>query len=83
MGVLIKGEPQETLYSMEEISLASGINKSTLRARRVRLGFEATRHGYPYAQVLQMVRKREKPHNTPDARRVEKLRGLLKKDGML
>lgn len=82
MGQLIKGDPrEERLYSMEEISLASGIKKSTLRARRERLGFEATRRGYPYAQVLEMIRKHEKPYNAPDARRVEELRQLLKRDG--
>lgn len=83
MGQLIKGDPRgERLYSMEEISQASGINKHTLRARRERLGYEPTRRGYTYSQVVEMIKK-PKVHNAPDARRVEELRGLLKKDGML
>ena len=85
MGLLIMGDPRgnEKLYSMEEISLASGIKKSTLRARRERLGYVADRRGYSYDQVLEMIRKREKPHNAPDARRVDELRKLLKRDGMI
>ena len=83
MGQLIKGDPRgEKLYSMEEISRASGINKHTLRARRERLGYDATRRGYSYAQVMEMIKK-PKVHNAPDARRVEELRRQLEKDGIL
>lgn len=81
MGQLIMGDPRsEKLYSMEEISLATGIKKSTLRSRREKLGYEATRTGYTYAQIIQMM-QRPKPHNAPKMRNVEELKERLKKDG--
>ena len=81
MGQLIMGDPRgETLYSMEEISLATGIKKSTLRSRREKLGYEATRTGYTYAQVIKMM-QRPKPHNAPKALHVAELKERLKKDG--
>lgn len=83
MGQLIKGDPRgETLYSMEEISRVTGIKKHTLRSRRLRLGIEATRKGYTYQQIVQMIRK-PKVHNAPDSRRMDELASALKKDGFL
>ena len=38
-------EREETLYTMKEISTATGIKVNTLQARRKRLGIEANRGG--------------------------------------
>lgn len=83
MGVLIKGDPrQERLYTMKEISQASGIKVPTLQRRRMAMGMPASEGGYTYEQALQLIRrpllrKQTKPEN------VARLRRQLEKDGML
>ena len=41
-------EREETLYSIKEISAATGLKSATLNSRRKRLGLEANRGGTPW-----------------------------------
>ena len=84
MGILIEGKPnkEERLYSLGEISLASGIKPATLQRRRRVLGIPTNLGGYTYAQVIQMVKspvRRKKISST----NIDRLKSQLNRDGFL
>ena len=45
----MNGMREETLYTMKEIELATGIKANTLYGRRKRLGIPSNREGYTLA----------------------------------
>lgn len=73
----------EETYSMKEISVASGINVTTLNSRRKRMGMEAPKdgEGYTLEQAKQLIRrpKRGRPYSQQKANR---LRQRLQTDGV-
>ena len=83
MGALIEGDPRRKdgrLYTMGEISRATGIKTATLQARRKRMGIPPT-GAYPYNVVRQLIRPvmRKEPREG----NVDRLKKQLKEDGML
>lgn len=84
MGVLIEGDPRrkkDRLYTMGEISEATGIKKATLHQRRKSLGIPAS-GAYPYAVVLQLIRRPVlRKAGSPD--NVNRLRKQLQDNGMI
>jgi len=80
MGQLITGDPRhEPTYTISEISLATGVNKSTLQNRRRRLGIKPDGR-YDYQQVKLLLRKPGNPMS-PRMKSVNELKAKLKDDG--
>lgn len=84
MGALIEGDPRGRgrLYSIKEISLATGIKPATLQQRRKRMGIPPYRTGYPLDIVKQLVKKPVKKCVTKKEN-VAALKAQLQRDGML
>ena len=76
-------EREETLYTMKEISTATGIKVNTLQGRRKRLGIEANRGGYPLAAVKRTIKKPPQKKAVFSQRKDDALRQMLKNDGAL
>ena len=53
--------PEESRYSVAEISLATGMKKSLIASRRRCYGIPANKAGYTEAEVVKMLRP---PHGT-------------------
>ena len=72
----------EETYTIKEISVASGINVTTLNSRRKRMGMEAPKdgEGYTLEQAKQLIRRpqRGRPYSQQKANR---LRQRLQNDG--
>lgn len=84
MGALIEGDPRgrQRLYSIKEISLATGIKPATLQRRRTVAGIPASRVGYPIDVVKQLVKRPVKKCVTKKEN-VAALKAQLQRDGML
>lgn len=84
MGALIEGDPRGRgrLYSIKEISLATGIKPATLQRRRTVAGIPASRVGYPIDIVKQLVKRPVKKCVTKKEN-VAALKAQLQRDGML
>lgn len=84
MGALIEGDPRGRgrLYSIKEISLATGIKPATLQQRRKRMGIPPHRTGYPLDIVKQLIKRPVKKCVTKPEN-VAALKAQLQRDGML
>lgn len=83
MGVLIEGDPRRNdgrLYTMGEISKATGIKVQTLQRRRLVAGIPAS-GAYPYSVALQLIKPVKRKKAMPD--NVDRLKKRLKDDGMI
>jgi len=76
-------ERAEKLYTIKEISVATGIKWNTLQTRRKKLGIEANRKGYTLAQVKQMIKRPPHYRKQFSQRKADELRQTLKNDGAL
>ena len=76
-------EREEELYTIKEISVATGIKWNTLQTRRKRLGIEANRKGYTLAQAKQMIKRPPHYRKQFSQRKADELRQMLKNDGAL
>lgn len=81
---MIEGDPRgrQRLYSIKEISLATGIKPATLQRRRTVAGIPASRVGYPIDVVKQLVKRPVKKCVTKKEN-VAALKAQLQRDGML
>ena len=77
-----RGRKPETLYTLKEISIASGIKQGTINTRRQRLKLESNKGGYTYAEVKMLIKKRPLG-NRHDPRKTDALRTMLKNDGAI
>lgn len=73
---------EETLYTMKEIELATGIKASTLQGRRKRLGINSS-EGYTLAEVKQMIKRPVPGRHKASRQKAEALKAMLKNDGAL
>jgi hypothetical protein len=73
---------EETLYTMKEIELATGIKTSTLQGRKKRLGINSS-GGYTLAEVKQMIKRPVPGRYKASRRKAEALKAMLKNDGAL
>lgn len=73
---------KETLYTMKEIELATGIKTSTLHGRRKKLGISNSKSGYTLAEVKQMIKRPVRAHMA-SKRKAEAMKAMLKNDGAL
>lgn len=74
--------PEETRYSVAEISLATGMTKSLIASRRKCYGIPANKAGYTEAEVVKMLRTPPR-HRGCNRQRAERLRANLKNNGYL
>lgn len=72
----------ETLYTIKEIEIATGINIATLRTRRKRLGIPANPDGYSMEEVKRMI-KRPKKGRPYSPKKAEALKRMLQNDGAI
>ena len=74
--------PEESRYSVAEISLATGMTKSLIASRRKCYGIPANRNGYTEAEIMKMLHKPPQRRG-PNRQRAERLRANLKNNGYL
>lgn len=72
----------ETLYTMKEIEIATGISYETLCSRRRRLGTPANPDGYSMEEVKRMI-KRPKRGRPCSPKKAEALKRMLQNDGAI
>lgn len=74
--------PEESRYSVAEISLATGMKKSLIASRRRCYGIPANKAGYTEAEVVKMLRPPSRNRGV-NRQRAERLRANLKNNGYL
>lgn len=74
--------PEESRYSVAEISRATGMKKSLIASRRRCYGIPANKAGYTEAEIMQMLHKPPRK-NGASRKRAERLRANLKNNGYL
>lgn len=73
----------EPLYTMKEISEATGLGVHTLHGRRKRLNIPANKGGYTMDEVKQIIKKPPGYRRKWSRKRADVLRAQLRNDGAI
>ena len=76
-------EKAQELYTMKEISEATGIGVHTLQGRRKRLGIQGSKGGYTMDEVKRIIKKPPGYRRKWSAKRAALLRAQLRNDGAI